>query len=214
MGLTGDRIPVFSPVPVSRPRLPSLVLRSPSLVPRPSSPVSRWGSKGAEPLSSSGRVSKGDLRRRGPHGLRCRGYRKGRASLRAFGRSSSSGRSVRFTRSNGTKDEGREFCTEQRDQLTYAGGSNGGHSAPLGREEGSSSSLTSRASHPRFTKEPRMLAGVRSLLLFQSKQPLRLEGRFPGRFFFPAFLFVAQKERGPPEASSEWTSHTSFPRLP
>jgi len=35
-----------------------------------------------------------------------------------------------------TGDEGREFCAEQRDQVTYAGGSNGGQTAPLGREEG------------------------------------------------------------------------------
>ena len=47
-------------------------------------------------------------RRRGPHGLRCRGFRKSRASLQAFGRSSSSSRSRGFGSING-RFPGRSF---------------------------------------------------------------------------------------------------------
>ena len=55
-------------------------------------------------------------------------------------------------------ERGREFSTEQRYQVTYAGGSNGGQSAPLGREEGSRGTFR-----------------YRSFTILRAKRPLRTE---------------------------------------
>ena len=85
-----------------------------------------------------------------------------------------------------TGDEGREFCAEQRDQVTYAGGSNGGQTAPLGREEGSRGT---------FRKVPR------AILWFLSHRGERNAPRraaLPGRnhiSFLPMFRKLASGGR-------------------
>ncbi len=91
-----------------------------------------------------------------------------------------------------TGDEGREFCAEQRDQVTYAGGSNGGQTAPIGREEGSRGTIR---------KVPR------ALFLFQvsfcrTKRNLTAGGNpHRGESHSPARISIGEKGTPPGEAA-------------
>ena len=203
--LSVDRQCFPSPLsPVSQTEASASVWRG-GAIERKQASAASFGNRGCAAREICPDDASGGHRRNGPHGRRDPGFRKSRDHAQAFGHSSSSRRSIRFAGSlDGRRGTGVLRGTTGPSDICGGiqwgafgppwpgGGAPGNHSEgspgsfsfsgffvaqkETGPPEASSGQI-SQAAHPRLPQEPRMLACVRLLLLFNSKHPLRFEVR-------------------------------------